>query len=586
MYILSTISYACVISTFFAFISVSGVYLKDMGLQGDTIGEAQLIIFVSGLLFGLLFKNITHDILKRLLTYCYVCNCCALIMFMYLIKKKELIMNDVRYQIAFTGKLRPGFGIEQVKARLQKHLKLSSTVVESLFAKDRVVIKKNLSADAAKQYEQRFYTYGAIVKLEKQVPSTIENQAKETREPANIGPDKAQLPLEPIAEPAAGPKDTESAAVVRPVINSGRSTTTTNETVSVDNSEYPKALAFEFTGNGREYFKIWIVNIALTILTLGIYSAWAKVRNKQYFYGNTLFDGSSFEYTAKPLTILKGRILAFAIIAFYYILSSILPPAFAIGFYFAVFVAVIFLLPWVAIKALQFNARHSQYRNINFGFDGDYRGAFKAFILWPMASIIPLLLPFTWQRKNRFFVDNSRYGTTPFQFTARVGDYYGLFGKMILLGIGLTVIVSVLFGFGVGVSAGSEGLESPAAIVGIVVSMIGYAAAYFIAIAFYNVASNNLLYNSTLLEEHSFSANYRFGSYALLLLTNTLGIVLTLGLFIPWALIRSARYHAENTQFIATESLDSFIAGETQKTNTLSEGLADAHSVFDLDVGI
>ncbi len=32
---------------------------------------------------------------------------------------------------------------------------------------------------------------------------------------------------------------------------------------------------FRFTGNGGEYFRIWIVNLMLTIVTLGIYSAWA-----------------------------------------------------------------------------------------------------------------------------------------------------------------------------------------------------------------------------------------------------------------------------------------------------------------------
>ncbi len=32
---------------------------------------------------------------------------------------------------------------------------------------------------------------------------------------------------------------------------------------------------FSFTGTPREYFGIWIVNVLLTILTLGIYSAWA-----------------------------------------------------------------------------------------------------------------------------------------------------------------------------------------------------------------------------------------------------------------------------------------------------------------------
>ena len=37
----------------------------------------------------------------------------------------------------------------------------------------------------------------------------------------------------------------------------------------------PRELDFRFTGKTGEYFRIWIVNLALTILTLGIYSAWA-----------------------------------------------------------------------------------------------------------------------------------------------------------------------------------------------------------------------------------------------------------------------------------------------------------------------
>jgi len=55
---------------------------------------------------------------------------------------------------------------------------------------------------------------------------------------------------------------------------------------------------FEFHGKTGEYFKIWIVNLFLTIVTLYVYSAWAKVRTKRYFYGNTTVDGSSFEYHA------------------------------------------------------------------------------------------------------------------------------------------------------------------------------------------------------------------------------------------------------------------------------------------------
>ena len=55
---------------------------------------------------------------------------------------------------------------------------------------------------------------------------------------------------------------------------------------------------FEFSGKGGEYFRIWIVNLALTILTLGIYSAWAKVRRLQYFHRNTALIGNSFDLPA------------------------------------------------------------------------------------------------------------------------------------------------------------------------------------------------------------------------------------------------------------------------------------------------
>src|SRR5512140_1794337 len=74
---------------------------------------------------------------------------------------------------------------------------------------------------------------------------------------------------------------------------------------------------FEFTGKGWEYFRIWIVNLLLTILTLGIYSAWAKVRRLQYFYRNTRLADASFDYHGTPKAILKGRIIALGLAVLY-----------------------------------------------------------------------------------------------------------------------------------------------------------------------------------------------------------------------------------------------------------------------------
>src|SRR5207342_1173106 len=118
------------------------------------------------------------------------------------------------------------------------------------------------------------------------------------------------------------------------VIRSGR-TIIMNET-TIDavgltaSSSEPAArvnVPFEFNATGGEYFRIWIVNLLLTIVTLGIYSAWAKVRRLRYFYGSTVLDGHSFEYHGRPLAILKGRLIVFAVYVVFVVVTQIWPLA-------------------------------------------------------------------------------------------------------------------------------------------------------------------------------------------------------------------------------------------------------------------
>ena len=52
----------------------------------------------------------------------------------------------------------------------------------------------------------------------------------------------------------------------------------------------------EFEGQAGEYFRIWIVNLFLSIITLGIYSPWAKVINTKYLYQNLSIEGHRFDY--------------------------------------------------------------------------------------------------------------------------------------------------------------------------------------------------------------------------------------------------------------------------------------------------
>ena len=122
---------------------------------------------------------------------------------------------------------------------------------------------------------------------------------------------------------------------------------------------------FTFTGSGSEYFRIWIVNLFLSIITLGVYSAWAKVRRLQYFDRNTQLAGASFDFDGDPKAILRGRLLAVVLLAAY---------QYAFGFSMAVGIGVVLtllaMLPFMMRSALRFRLRNTRYRGLRFNFRG------------------------------------------------------------------------------------------------------------------------------------------------------------------------------------------------------------------------
>src|SRR5690606_24884084 len=161
-------------------------------------------------------------------------------------------------------------------------------------------------------------------------------------------------------------------------------------------------LAFEFRGNGFEFFRIWIVNLLLSILTLGIYSAWAKVRTQRYFYGNTRLAGSSFEYLADPLRILKGRLIAFALLVLYMASDHFSP---LLGL--LAFVLLMALMPWIIHSGLRFRNHNSAWRGVRFGFDGSLGEAYHLWLLWPIAGIatLGLLMPYVLFRQIAWAIE-------------------------------------------------------------------------------------------------------------------------------------------------------------------------------------
>lgn len=352
----------------------------------------------------------------------------------------------------------------------------------------------------------------------------------------------------------------------------------------------PRTLSFTFTGRGGEYFGIWIVNTLLKLVTLGIYSAWAKVRKRRYFYGNTLLDGAPFDYLADPLAILRGWLIG-AGLFIAYTLGSRLHPTLGTLFGLLFFAA----MPWLIVRSRIFNARNSDHRNIRFAFQPSYSQAYEIFL--GLAFLAPLtlgiLIPYVVYRQKRFLVENSAYGQTPFTFEARPQEYYRVFLKalgcflaIIILVLLLALILSPSFkGALATLFEGSPGKESlqRALFTIIMVAMLAMAALYLVISVYLQTALANLTWNATSIGTSRFRSTLRTGEMTWLYLTNAVAIFLSLGLMVPWASVRLARYRFGRLALVTEEEPELFVSAAQQDVSAAGEEIGD---IFGIDVAL
>ncbi len=400
-----------------------------------------------------------------------------------------------------------------------------------------------------------------------------------------------------------------------------------------------------FTGTGSEYFKIWIVNIFLTVLTLGIYSAWAKVRNKRYFYGNSILDGSSFEYHARPLQILVGRIVAIVLLALVTFGSMIHPVVFIVTTVFVVLIA-----PWALWRSTIFNARMSSYRNVRFGFEGtcwkhylylfvlplapfsliaavllvtgslmsgfDLEALFASIAsgstavalgligsLLPAVLVIAYVIYYVWltQSFHSHYIDRHRYGETHFVSKLSTGNYFAIYLQAYIAAIIASIMVCAILGViggGIYLMLGDaltilpddiDALVENEALFSLLTVGMTFVFYFMFALfgvvfaAFHHALMRNYQFGNTTLDRLSLTSELNPVKLTWINVSNLLATIFTLGLFIPWAKVRVARYLAACTTISSPDTLDGFVGDSRDSSTAFGEEVGEA---FDFDMGI
>jgi len=347
-----------------------------------------------------------------------------------------------------------------------------------------------------------------------------------------------------------------------------------------------EAYEMSFTGKSGEYFKIWLSNLALSIITLGLYSPWAKVRRERYFLGNTWLNGSAFDYTADPKKILKGRLIVVGLFLFYTLVVGYIP-----GMEWPMLFLFLLFVPWAIVQALKFRCKNTRYRGLKFHFTGRYGGSAFANVIVRVLAYVSLFLlyPFAKHREKRYLVDNFSYGQSSFKMFSTVGSYYSTCCKfvvciipviMVIAGAAIVLTTAGIIISGIDLEYAETGEDISYAI-GSIVGMVLAVFLFWILSGCCKMLMNRLTWDGATIEGFKVKYDIRIIEYLVIVVTNLALIVVTLGLATPVARLRLYNYKVSRLSVHGQASPDTFIQNQQKKVSALGDQL-----LADYDLGM
>lgn len=212
---------------------------------------------------------------------------------------------------------------------------------------------------------------------------------------------------------------------------------------SVDAASVPRGPGKEyrvgFRGEGGELFRIMCVNWILTVLTLGIYTFWAKTKVRKYLLEQTSFARDYFGYHGTGRELFRGALFFSLILIVLGAASAGLQMVLGPGSREIVEpvagLLVLLLIPALMVGAYRYRLTRTSLRNIRFSFRGSRAEAMGHYFAGYLLTLLTLGLyyPFLLARLKRFWVGNTRFGNQAFEYSGEGKDLFGKFLVFILL---------------------------------------------------------------------------------------------------------------------------------------------------------
>ena len=310
---------------------------------------------------------------------------------------------------------------------------------------------------------------------------------------------------------------------------------------------------FRYHGTGGSLFVLLLINGLLTVVTLGIYSFWAKNKVRVFHYENSEVAGERFAYHGTGGELLIGALKGFGIIVGLSFVASLLAffglgatPSLASQAVIAV--AVYLGIGGLMILAINGTRRYRFSRSSWRTFRFSYHGKLAEFAGMMLRGLLLTVLtlgfygPSFANQRRAFLTNNARFGSERFSYDGDSGELFRRYCMSLLLTIptlGLTWI-------------------------------------------WYSAFKHRHFWSHTWFNDVRFQSTVTGGELLMLHVTNALLTAFTLGIGAPWAVVRTKEFYCAN---LAMQGVIDWATMHQRmdRTTATAEGLAEA---LDIDVGI
>lgn len=297
---------------------------------------------------------------------------------------------------------------------------------------------------------------------------------------------------------------------------------------------------FKFLGTGRDYARVWFVDILCNFISLGLFAPWARVRKLRYFCSQFHLQGNSFAFDGQGSRIFMGRIVLGLILASWFLVSRY--PWVAV-----LLVLLMMSAPYLLVLRYRYYFSHFSYGARRFSFSAGLVESYRLYLGAVLFVILTLFsgVPVFWYWHRRFVLSHTRWGEDQFVVDGRFTEFLGGYWPAALAALSASVgWVALVYG------VGPERIEPYRVWPWLLLYALPFYFLFLFCMASVNARVGNFFWNHTRVGERRFEAAFETRDLLGLYIQNSFFLFITGGLYWPWAQVALWKYRSEKVRLI------------------------------------